>query len=175
MSRRHANVISALIVLPTGDCYTIQGHLRREVIRSWQNVLDPFPKRIRSEDREYLKHLPYAETRLESERLRDGFADCYKKDYPKAVVKLFANWDRMAVFCSSPEHWGHIRTANVVGSPFSSSQTVDLCRKAVQEDTKRDGGDLETSPGSGKALQHLKRTLVIDRCLQREKFPRWRY
>jgi transposase-like protein len=86
-----------------------------------RNVLDCFPKRIRSEAGEYLKCIPYAETLSECKRLRDAFLDRYRKDYPKAVEKLLSDWDRMITFYSFPkEHWAHIRTTNVVESPFSS-------------------------------------------------------
>jgi len=86
-----------------------------------RNVLNCFPKRIRSEAGEYLKRIPYAETLSECERLRDAFVDRYRKDYPKAAEKLLSDWDRMITFYSFPkEHWVHIRTTNVVESPFSS-------------------------------------------------------
>ncbi len=86
-----------------------------------RNVLDCFPKRIRSEAGEYLKRIPYAETLSECERLRDAFINRYRKDYPKAAEKLLSDWDRMITFYSFPkEHWAHIRTTNVVESPFSS-------------------------------------------------------
>ena len=86
-----------------------------------RNVLDCFPKRIRSEAGEYMKRIPYAETLSECERLRDVFGDRYQKDYPKAMEKLLSDWDRMITFYSFPkEHWVHIRTTNVVESPFSS-------------------------------------------------------
>ena len=86
-----------------------------------RNVLDCFPKRIRTEAGEYLKRIPYAETLSECTRLRDIFIDRYRRDYPKAVEKILADWDRMVTFYSCPkEHWVHIRTTNVVESPFSS-------------------------------------------------------
>jgi transposase-like protein len=86
-----------------------------------RNVLDCFPKRIRSEAGEYLKRIPYAETLSECERLRDIFIGHYQRDYPKAAEKLLSDWDRMVTFYSFPkEHWVHIRTTNVVESPFSS-------------------------------------------------------
>ena len=93
-------------------------------LRRWnhkiRNVLDCFPKRIRSEAGEYLKRIPYAETLSECERLRDKFVDRYRKDYSKAGEKLLSDWDRMITFYSFPrEHWVHIRT-NVVESPFNS-------------------------------------------------------
>ena len=86
-----------------------------------RNVLDCFPKRIRAEAGEYLTRIPYAETLSECERLRDAFIDRYRKDYPKAGEKLLSDWDRMITFYSFPkEHWVHIRTTNVVESPFGS-------------------------------------------------------
>jgi len=84
------------------------------------NVLDAMPKRIRNEAAEYLKKIPYAETKEECEKLRDEFVSRYQRDYPKAVEKLLTDWERMVTFYSFPkEHWVHIRTTNVVESPFS--------------------------------------------------------
>jgi putative transposase len=86
-----------------------------------RNVLDSLPKRIRFEAGECLKKLPYAETEAECERLRDAFVRRYGKDYPKAAEKLMSDWHRMITFYSFPkEHWVHLRTTNVVESPFSS-------------------------------------------------------
>jgi putative transposase len=86
-----------------------------------RNVLDCISKRIRSEAGEYLKRIPYAKTLSECKRRRDIFIDRYRKDYPKAAEKLLSDWDRMITFYSFPEeHWIHIRTTNVVESPFSS-------------------------------------------------------
>lgn len=100
-------------------------HPKGKEQRCWnhkiRNVLDVLPKRIRAEAAEYLKKIPYAETLKECEKLRDAFADRYRKDYPKAAEKLFSDWDRMVTFYSFPkEHWVHLRTTNIVESPFSS-------------------------------------------------------
>jgi putative transposase len=86
-----------------------------------RNVLDCFPKRIRAEAGEQLTRIPYADTLAECERLRNAFVERYSKDYSKAVEKLLSDWDRMVTFYSFPkEHWPHLRTTNVVESPFSS-------------------------------------------------------
>lgn len=86
-----------------------------------RNVLDCFPKRLRAEAAEQLKPIPYAETLAECERRRDAFIGRYRKDFPKATDKLLSDWDRMITFYSFPkEHWPHLRTTNVVESPFSS-------------------------------------------------------
>jgi transposase-like protein len=85
------------------------------------NVLDRFPKNKRADAGEYLRRIPYAETQAECEHLRDKFVGWYAKDYPKAIETLCRDWERMVTFYSFPkEHWVHIRTTNIVESPFSS-------------------------------------------------------
>ena len=100
-------------------------HPQGDEQRCWNhkitNVLDALPRRVRNEAGEYIKRIPYAETREECESLRDEFVSRYKREYPKAVEKLLTDWERMVTFYSYPkEHWVHIRTTNVVESPFSS-------------------------------------------------------
>ncbi len=100
-------------------------HPEGEEQRCWnhkiRNVLDALPKRIRSEAKESLRKVPYAETQRECERLRDAFILRYQKNYPKAVEKLQADWERMVTFYGYPkEHWVHLRTTNVVESPFGA-------------------------------------------------------
>ena len=86
-----------------------------------RNVLDCFPKRQRAEAAEQLKQVPYAETLKGCTELRDAFVNRYQKEYPKAVKKLTTDWERMTTFYSFPkEHWVHLRTTNVVESPFGS-------------------------------------------------------
>jgi len=111
----HLGIWSAL-----GELYP-EGKQQRCWNHKIRNVLDCFPKKVRSEAGEYLKRIPYAETLSECERLRDAFVNRYRKNYPKAAEKLLSDWDRMIAFYSFPkEHWAHIRTTNVVESPFSS-------------------------------------------------------
>lgn len=100
-------------------------HPEGEEQRCWnhkiRNVLDALPKRVRGEAREYLCKIPYAESHQECERLRNAFVLRYQKDYPKATQKLQADWERMVTFYGYPkEHWVHLRTTNVVESPFSA-------------------------------------------------------
>jgi transposase-like protein len=85
------------------------------------NILDTLPKRLRAEAGEYLREIPYAETQEECEKRRDQFVSRYGRDYPKAAGKLLMDWERMVTFYAFPkEHWIHLRTTNVVESPFSS-------------------------------------------------------
>ena len=85
------------------------------------NVIDALPKRVRAEAGEHLSRIPYAETRQECERLKKGFLTRYGKDFPKAAATLERDWDRMITFYDFPrEHWKHIRTTNIIESPFSA-------------------------------------------------------
>jgi putative transposase len=111
----HLGIWSALSeVHPTGNEQRCWNHKIR-------NVLDCFPKRIRADAAEQLKQIPYAQTLKECTALRDTFVNRYRKEYPKATQKLTTDWERMTAFYSFPkEHWTHIRTTNVVESPFGT-------------------------------------------------------
>ncbi|MBF0467193.1 MAG: IS256 family transposase, partial [Nitrospirae bacterium] len=85
------------------------------------NVLDQFPKRLRSEAAELLCEMPYAPTKAECETMKAQFTKRFVNDYQKAVETLDRDWERMVTFYMFPkEHWTHIRTTNVVESPFST-------------------------------------------------------
>lgn len=85
------------------------------------NVLSALPKKEQPKAREFLRQMAYAETRQRCEKYRDNFVARYKKSYPKAAETLLRDWGRMVTFYSFPkEHWPHLRTTNVVESPFAA-------------------------------------------------------
>lgn len=85
------------------------------------NVLDQLPRKLRDGAAQLLCRIPYAETRAECEKLRDKFVAMYKRAYPKAVATLLRDWERMVTFYRFPkEHWTHLRTTNIVESPFAA-------------------------------------------------------
>ncbi len=85
------------------------------------NVLDKVAKRAQAEARALLVQIPYAGTKKEAEKLRKRFAARYRSQFPAAVETLERDWDRMVTFYDFPkEHWKHLRTTNVVESPFAS-------------------------------------------------------
>ncbi len=86
-----------------------------------RNVLDRLPKREQPEAKELLRVVVYAPTREEAVKARQAFMQRYGPWYPKAVAVLEDDWDRMVTFYDFPEaHWKHLRTTNVVESPFAS-------------------------------------------------------
>jgi transposase-like protein len=86
------------------------------------NVLDTLPTKLQAEARALLTKIPYAETRAEAERQKRAFqAWATKKGVPAAGRRLDEDWDRMVTFYAFPkEHWKHLRTTNVVESPFAA-------------------------------------------------------
>ncbi len=68
------------------------------------------------------RSIPYAESRGESERLKSVFAGwCRERSYDGAAESLGRDWERMVTFYDFPaEHWRHLRTTNVVESPFAA-------------------------------------------------------
>lgn len=94
------------------------------------NVLDAIPKAHQAEATTWLKTLPYAETQAACERLRDQFSRRYRALAPKAVERLHHDWERLVTFYQFPkEHWHHLRTTNVVESPFASVRLRTMAGK----------------------------------------------
>lgn len=111
----HLGIWSALgEIHPTGDEQRCWNH-------KITNVLDDLPKKEQAAAAELLKAMPYADTKKECEARRDQFVARYRKSDKKAVETLLRDWDRMVTFYAYPkEHWKHLRTTNIVESPFSS-------------------------------------------------------
>jgi transposase-like protein len=53
--------------------------------------------------------------------LRAQFTTRYHKVAPKAVERLADDWERLVTFYQFPRaHWPHLRTTNIVESPFAT-------------------------------------------------------
>ena len=86
-----------------------------------RNVLDRLPQREQSEAKDLLRAVVYAPSRAEAVKAREVFARRYRPWYPKAVDVLEDDWERMVAFYDFPEdHSKHLRTTNVVESPFAA-------------------------------------------------------
>jgi len=84
------------------------------------NVLDKLPGRLQRQATLLLHEMAYAEGRAEAERLRGRFRDRFR-EFPDAIECLEKDWDALTAFFDLPrEHWKHLRTSNVVESPFAS-------------------------------------------------------
>jgi len=85
------------------------------------NVLDKLPRRIQPVARPLLSAIPYADTKEQAQRKKREFQTwCSQRGYDQAGRLLDDDWERMLTFFDFPkEHWKHLRTTNVVESPFA--------------------------------------------------------
>jgi transposase-like protein len=86
------------------------------------NVLDKLPKKAQPQAKRQLQNIAYATSRSEAEEKRDMFLKwCCEEGYKTAGDTLVRDWERMVTFYQFPqEHWKHLRTTNVVESPFAA-------------------------------------------------------
>lgn len=86
------------------------------------NVLDKLPKRVQWEAKGQLQKIAYAPSLAQAERGRKQFVQwCDQGAYKGAAATLERDWERMVSFYQFPkEHWRHLRTTNVVESPFAA-------------------------------------------------------
>jgi transposase-like protein len=86
------------------------------------NVLDKLPKKVKLKAERQLQSVVYSESQQEAEEKRDLFVLwCEREGYHRASEALTRDWDRMVTFYRFPkEHWKHLRTTNVVESPFAA-------------------------------------------------------
>ena len=86
------------------------------------NVLDRLPKKAQPQAKPRLSDIAYAESQPEAEEKRDLFLHwCRSEGYRSAGDTLLRDWERMVTFYRFPkEHWKHLRTTNVVESPFAA-------------------------------------------------------
>jgi transposase-like protein len=86
------------------------------------NVLDKLPKKAQPQAKRRLREIAYAESRADAEEKRALFLRwCHGEGYRSAGETLMRDWERMVTFYQFPkEHWKHLRTTNVVESPFAA-------------------------------------------------------
>ena len=83
------------------------------------NVVDEVSKKEQVQVMSHLSAMMYAESRQEALKQRKKFEQAFGHQL-KAVKTVVENWDRLTTYYDFPsEHWKHLRTSNVVESPFS--------------------------------------------------------
>jgi putative transposase len=101
------------------------------------NVLDKLPPRLQPRAKRALHEMMYAECRTACETARARFAAEYQPKYAKAVASLTANWERLVTFFGFPaEHWKHLRTTNVIESPFATVRLRERATRGAGSRTK---------------------------------------
>lgn len=91
-------------------------------LHKMRNILDKVPKREQAEAVLRLRAIYSASNREQAERLAKELLNDWKQvGYYQAVECLSVAMDRLLTFFEMPEeHWKHLRTTNVIESPFAS-------------------------------------------------------
>jgi putative transposase len=112
-------------------------HEQRDWVHKLANVLDKLPKRLQGRAKEALHEIMYAESRKDAEAAIAELADAYGAKYPKAVDCLTRDQEALLAFFDFPaEHWVHLRTSNVVESPFATVRLRQRVTKGPGNRTK---------------------------------------
>jgi transposase-like protein len=102
------------------------------------NVLDKLPKRLHGRAKAALHEIMRAETRKAAQAGIKSFSRDYGAKYPKAVASLRRDEAELLAFFDFPaEHWLHLRTGNVIESPFA---TVRLRQRVTKGAGSRQKG-----------------------------------
>jgi transposase-like protein len=101
------------------------------------NVLDKLPKRLQPKAKRALHAIMNAPTRAAAEAGIEAFAAEYDAKYPKAVASLRRDQAQLLTFYDFPaEHWRHLRTTNIIESPFATVRLRQRVTKGAGSRTK---------------------------------------
>ena len=86
------------------------------------NLLTQVPKQRQGEARELLTKIPYQASERQARQQKRVFQNwCLEHGYERAAELIEENWEQMVSFYRFPRgHWRHLRTSNVVESPFAA-------------------------------------------------------
>jgi len=111
--------------------------VQRDWCHKMANVLDKLPKRLQARAKRLLREAMYAESRQHATEAVEAFAEEFQAKYPKAVECLREDEERLCAHFDFPaEHWKHLRTTNVIESPFSTVRLRQRVTKGAGSRTK---------------------------------------
>ena len=94
---------------------------QRDWCHKMANVLDKLPKRLRPRAKRALREIMYAPTKADAEKAIGAFVAEFEAKYPKATACLVGDQEALLAFFAFPaEHWRHLRTSNLIESPFAT-------------------------------------------------------
>lgn len=110
---------------------------QRDWFHKLGNILDKVPKRLQPRVKAALHEIMYADIRAHAREAITRFATEYGAKYPKAVTALEQDADALLTLFDFPaEHWKHLRTSNVIESPFATVRLRQRVTKGAGSRTK---------------------------------------
>ena len=110
---------------------------QRDWCHKMANVLDKLPKRLRPRAKRALREIMYAATKSDAETAIGSFVAEFEVKYPKATACLVEDQEALLAFFDFPaEHWRHLRTSNLIESPFATVRLRQRVTKGAGSRTK---------------------------------------
>ena len=110
---------------------------QRDWFHKLGNVLDKLPKRLQPKAKRALHEIMDADTREQADEQLAAFVATYEAKHPKAAACLADDRERLFTFFAFPaEHWTHLRTTNVIESPFATVRLRQRVTKGAGSRTK---------------------------------------
>jgi len=110
---------------------------QRDWCHKMANVLDKLPKRLQPKAKRLLREAMNAATRADAEEAIGDFESEFSAKYPKATKCLIKDRDALLTHFDFPaEHWRHLRTTNVIESPFATVRLRQRVTKGAGNRTK---------------------------------------
>ena len=110
---------------------------QRDWCHKLANVLDQLPRRLRPRAKRALHDVMYAPTKTAAETAIGAFVAEFEAKYPKVTACLVEDQEAFLTFFSYPaEHWSHLRTTNLIESPFATVRLRQRVTKGAGSRTK---------------------------------------
>ena len=110
---------------------------QRDWCHKMANVLDKLPKRLRPRAKRALREIMYAATKSDAETAIGAFVTEFEAKYPQATACLVEDQEALLAFFDFPaEHWRHLRTSNLIESPFATVRLRQRVTKGAGSRTK---------------------------------------
>ncbi len=106
-------------------------------VHKMANVLDKLPKRLQPKAKRLLREVTMAETREQADEAMDAFAREFSPKYDRAVTCLLKDRQALLTYYDFPaQHWKHLRTTNIIESPFATVRLRQRVTKGAGNRTK---------------------------------------
>jgi len=106
-------------------------------VHKMANVLDKLPKRLQPKAKRLLREVTMAETREQADEAMDAFDREFSPKYDRAVQCLLKDRQALLTYYDFPaQHWKHLRTTNIIESPFATVRLRQRVTKGAGNRTK---------------------------------------
>jgi transposase-like protein len=138
------------------------------------NVMDAVSQKEQTEVKKHLNAMMYADSREQALKERKKFEHAFGHN-PKAVKTVVENWERLTTYYDFPrEHWKHLRTSNVVESPFSRVRLRTTASRRFKSQVNATCLIWKTLMIAEMSFRKLDAPLLVDKVARGQKYANGR-